>query len=77
MHSGYGLRSFRKKNDILSLEQIAADTGALLCLEVCREVEKITDFIRGVILECEQGTSLKIDGHVNSPYTKLIPCIYA
>ena len=65
--AGTGRGLLEQKDDVLAFKQITADTCALLGFEVGGKVEKITDLIGSIVLESEQGTSFKINGHGNSP----------
>ena len=65
--AGAGGGFLEKQNDVLAGKQIAADTGALLRLQVGSEVKQITDLVGSEVLQSQQGTALKIDRHGRSP----------
>ena len=70
--AGAGRGLFKQQHDVLAGEQVAADTGALLRLQVGGEVEHIADLIGREILQREKRTAFQINGHgINPPVVKL------
>ena len=65
--AGAGGGLFKQQHDVLAGEQVAADAGALLRLQVGGEVQHIADLIRGEILQREKRAAFQINGHGGDP----------
>ena len=61
--AGAGGGLLEEQHDVLTGEQVAADAGALLRLQIGGEVEHIADLIGGEILQREKRTAFEINRH--------------
>ncbi len=61
--AGAGGGLLEEQNDVLAGEQVAADAGALLRLQIGGGVEHIADLIGGEILQREKRTAFEINRH--------------
>ena len=56
--SGSGGRLLEQQNDVLSFEDLVADSGSLLRLQVVSQVKHVSDFFRSEIHKCQKASSL-------------------
>ena len=61
--AGAGAGLVEDEDDVLAVEEVAADAGALLGLEVGGQVEHIADLFGAEILEGKETSSFEVDGH--------------
>ena len=54
---------FEDQGDVFSGQAIPPDPHALLCFQVCRKLQEISDLLGGEILQCQEAAAFQVDWH--------------